>query len=415
MRDSVYSSIKLLGIVLMCLALSAPDGYAWGKKKPKKKEVAAIEQPEKKIPDFLKMPESKSDNGGLDLSVPSTNAFDASPENNAPPEEDMGEVATASSGMLLQGKTEKTHIVLEDQKLYQVAMNAIKNKDYAAGIRYLQMLTPQFDKPGYEPYIAQIMYYEAGCHKGLKRMNAALDMYNKAYDLFAKYDSSNPLKGKAWKEYEVLRAMNGKMDTTGGPLTGNVQSAQLRARIKQRNLMLELQKAQFAIDPNVTLKANASKFLLRCNDEEILPKIVLNCFAEMSCLETAEIGSNVSNAVGRWMPLKISGRTAAFSVSGQDKPCFRARVNGRSYLFDINLPGIKSGLRKILVVTNLQKICAVDVDTYDTWLLRMKRRKDGVVTGARWFKLTHKKKFEDRTKSSIFERTIHLPTEKRAW
>lgn len=323
------------------------------------------------------------------------------------------DVASASSRTILEGKTEKLEIILEDNKLYKVAMGAMAKKDYTDAIRYLKMLEPQLDKSGYEPYKAQIMFYEADCHKNLKRMNAAMDTYHKAYELFTKYDDSNPLKGRAWREYETLRAMKGKMDTS--MLQGGVKDSRLQAQIKKRNMMLELQRAQFAINPNVTLKTGSNQALLRCNDEEILPKIVKNCFAGMSCLETAEIGSNVTNAVERWMPLKVMGRTAAFAVTGRSKPAFRANVNGRSYLFDINLPGLQSGLRKVLVVTNLQKICAVDVDTYDTWLLRMKRTRDGRVIGARWFKLTHKKNFGDKTKSPINMDKIRLRKEMEAW
>lgn len=326
---------------------------------------------------------------------------------------DSVDVASASSRTLLQGKTEKLEIILEDNKLYQVAMGAMKRRDYNDAIRYLRMLEPQLDKAGYEPYKAQITLFEADCHKNLKRMNAAMDTYHKAYELFTKYDDSNPLKGRAWREYETLRAMKGKFDSN--PLQGGVTDSKLQAQIDKRNMILELQKAQFAINPNVTLKSNAANNLLRCNDAEILPKIVKKCFADMTCLETAEIGSNVSNAVNRWMPLRVMGRTAAFAVSGRSKPAFRANVNGRSYLFDINLPGLQSGLRKILVVTNLQKICAVDVDTYDSWLLRMKRTKDGRIIGARWFKLTHTKNFADKTRSPINMDKIRLRKEMEEW
>lgn len=338
----------------------------------------------------------------------------SSPVPDPDPEAGAG-LKTASSRTLLQGKTEKLDIILEDNKLYQVAMKAIARKDYADGIRYLQMMEAQLDKAGHEPYLAQCMFYEAGCHKGLKRMQAAMDTYHKAFELYEKYDASNPLKGSAWKEYETLRAMKGRMDSN--PLQGNVNSSALQAQIEQRNMLLELQKAQFAINPNVTLhaKANTAEALLRCNDAEILPKIVKECFSQMSCLETAEIGSNATNAVHRWMPLRVSGATAAFAVTDTAKPAFRATVNGRSYLFDINLPGLGPGIRKILVVTNLQKICAVDVDTYDTWLLRMKRVPDGRVVGARWFKLEHKKQFADKTRSPIDMDKIKLKPLMNEW
>lgn len=194
---------------------------------------------------------------GVDTSSSEPAMQETDPDSAAGSDPEAGSgLKTASSRTLLQGKTEKLDIILEDNKLYQVAMKAIARKDYADGIRYLQMMEAQLDKAGHEPYLAQCMFYEAGCHKGLKRMQAAMDTYHKAFELYEKYDASNPLKGAAWKEYETLRAMKGRMDSN--PLQGNVNSSALQAQIEQRNMLLELQKAQFAINPNVTLHAKAN-------------------------------------------------------------------------------------------------------------------------------------------------------------
>lgn len=441
MRDpKQYSSVKHIGITTLCaLSLSILGVFAADKKEEPLNEPVKQEKTSSGTPSFLKMPQTqKSSKIPSFLQIPKdklhpepepepdtdTSAqpaedeseFGAAGDNSllsSPDSESDSEDLSSSSSTVLQGKTEHTHVVLEDQKLYKVAMKAIKNKEYAEGIRFLQMLTPQFDK-GAEPLKAECKYYEAGCHKNLRRMKAAMDTYHEAYELFAKYDSSNPLKGKAWKEYELLRAMNGRMDTER--LQASVQSNRLHARANNRQIAFLPQKGQFAIDPNVTLKAKAnnSDVILRCNDNAILPKIVKNCFSKMSCLETAEIGSNVTNAAGRWVPLKVSGRTAAFAISGFANPAFRAKVNGRSYLFDINLPGLQSGLRKILVVTNMEKICAVDVDTYDTWLLRMKKTKSGRIIGARWYKLHHKK-INPKTTPTMINPPKRFRKPKRGW
>ncbi|MBZ0188554.1 MAG: hypothetical protein K8F91_20060 [Candidatus Obscuribacterales bacterium] len=414
MWDSVHhTSTRLLKIVTLCLlCLSLGIAGCFAADNSKQPVLENIEQPQAAAdPESSPFPNAKKVAGAVPESTLASPETGGALESSFPSPE-MND-ATKSSSRLLQGKTERSHIVLEDQQLYKVAMGAIDKKNYTSAVRYLQMLTPELDKPGYEPLLAQCMYYEAGCHKNLNRMNAAFDMYDKAYELFAKYDSSNPLKGAAWKEYELLRAMKGKMDSS--PLQGSVNSSMLQAKINQRNIALELQKAQFAINPNVTLHSKAADVILRCNDQEILPKIVKECFAGMSCLETAEIGSNVSNALDRWMPLKVSGATAAFAVSDRAMPTFRATVNGRSYLFDVSLPGLTPGLRKVLVLTNLQIICAVDVDTYDTWLLRMKRTRDGRVVAARWSKLTHQKEFKDKTQPSIFDQKFGPKTDDFDW
>lgn len=303
------------------------------------------------------------------------------------------ETTTASSRPPLEGKTEVTELLLDEEPLYKQAMAAIEKGDYNQGALLLKELIPQLGE-GYEPYRAECMFYEAGCHEKLKRMNAAIDTYHKAFELFEKYDASNPLKGKAWNQYFSLKSDKAKLDA-GLPLQGGVQQATFP--LSAQNFPLTAQKpkfAQFSIDPSALLevKDNNPAVLLDVYDPSVMPKIVKECFSEMSCLETAEIGSNVTNADQRWMPLQVQGgRAAAFSINGFANPGFRAKVNGRSYHFDIVLPQLTPGQRKILVLTNGEKICAVDVENFDTWLLRMERAKDGRILTARWYKLEHKK------------------------
>ena len=301
---------------------------------------------------------------------------------------------TASTRAPLEGKTEHTEIILEDTILYKQAMKSMAKKDYSDALRYLQLLTPKFDV-GQEPLKAQVKFYEAECHQNLKRMRAAMDTYKEAYDLFAKYDSSNPLKGKAIEQYQVLKVQQARMGS-GSPLEASVQSNTLQGAAKKQNVAFVPRKGQYDINPNALLEVHEDNkaVLLRVKESEVLPKIVKECFSDMTCLETAEIGSNVTNADRRWTPLKLAGETAALAINGVKNPAFRATVNGRSYRFDIVLPGLKPGMRKVLVVTDSEKICAVDVDTMDTWLLRMTRAKDGRLLTARWYKLDHKK---DRT------------------
>ncbi len=313
-------------------------------------------------------------------------------------------VATASSRPPLEGKTEVTELLLDEHPLYQQAMAAIDKEEYGRAVGYLQEMTAQLGE-GYEPYKAECMYYEAGCHQMLNRMNAATDMYKKAFELFEKFDAQNPLKGKAWNQYFSLKHQKGSLDQQ--KLTGSVE---------QQNVTLRPQKALIAIDPNAVLEVrdnNRDIPILDVNDKTVLPLIVKECFSDMTCLETAEIGSNVTNADKRWTPLMVHGRAAAFGMDGSANPTFRAKVNGRSYLFDVILPDLGEGVRKILLVTNQEKICAVDVNTFDTWLLRMGRAKDGRIISARWYKLTHKKITQPVTSPASNPQKFRHPNSRR--
>lgn len=317
-------------------------------------------------------------------------------------------IETAAAGSTsrppLQGSAEVMEVLLEEQPLYKEARASIEKQDYSRAINYLQKLQAEFGE-GYEPLRAECMYVEAGCHEKLSRQNAAMDTYHKAFELFEKYDSSNPLKGKAWNDYFRLKHPT--------KLQGGVaQQAPLGILMPQR--------AQIAIDPNAVLEVrdnNRDIPVLSVNDKSVLPLIVKECFSDMNCLETAEIGSNVTNANQRWMPLMVYGKAAAFGMKTSDPghPAFKARVNGRMYTFDVVLPDMAQGLRKVLLVTNMEKICAVDVDSFDTWLLRMTKAKDGRILTARWYKLTHVKPHVPVVSPAANPQQFLHPNSKRNW
>jgi hypothetical protein len=320
----------------------------------------------------------------------------------------------------LQGGTEVTEVILEEQPLYQQAMKSIDEEDYGRALGYLQQLGAQFGE-GYEPYKAECMYYEAGCHQMLQRQRAATDMYRKAYDLFAKYDDKNPLKAKAFAQFTALKGMESQKGSydkpNSNPMNGGISLNELVGEIENNHFRKNPQKSLIAINPEAQLAVrdnNKDIPLLEVNDRRLLPLIVTECFSDMNCLETAEIGSNVTNAANSWMPLMVHGRSAAFGIDGHANPAFKAVVNGRSYNFDVILPDLQAGLRKVLLLTNKEKICAVDVDSFDTWLLRLQPAKDGRITSARWYKLTHVKP-HGTFESNIAKPTIRHPASRRNW
>ncbi|MBX9669219.1 MAG: hypothetical protein K2X93_16460 [Candidatus Obscuribacterales bacterium] len=325
--------------------------------------------------------------------------------------------SSGSSTPPLQGGTEVTEIILDEVPLYKQALKSINEEDYGRAVFYLKDLNAQLAEEGYEPYLAECTYLEAGCHQLLNRMNAAVDTYRKAFELFEKFDAQNPLKNKAWHQYSELKKLKAQEGVQQVSLQAGIDQTKLLAGIQKKHVPLVSQRGRFAIDPDALLVVNDNNrgALLEVNDRTVLPKIVKECFSEMSCLETAEIGSNVTNAEDRWFPLMVQGKSAAFSMNGSGHPTFRANVNGRSYLFDVILPDLASGIRKVLLVTNKEKICAVDVDSFDTWLLRMQRANDGRVTTARWYKLEHKKNHAPFVSPVAKPNDIKNPASIRRW
>lgn len=192
----------------------------------------------------------------------------------------------------------------------------------------------------------------------------------------------------------VLKKLQGRFDKAPAPEDG-IDLADLVGQIENRHFLRPPTKSATTIDPQAQLAVrdnNRHVPLLEVNDRGLIPLIVSQCFSEMNCLETFEIGSNSLTAATDWMPLQVSGRTAAFGLDGQAHPAFKASVNGRPYTFDVILPDLTPGrLRKVLLITNREKICAVDVESFETWLLRLQAAPDGTITSARWYKLTHVK------------------------
>ena len=312
----------------------------------------------------------------------------------------------------LQGRTEVTEMILQEQPLYKQAMQNIAMQNFGAALVALQKLTPQLGD-GYEAYRAECDYFQGVCLENLRKQAAAADMYKKAFELFAKFDETHPLKAKAEAKVNSLKAtppltgqvakrapsvpnmqgQRGSMDRNA-PLDGGISLADLVGTIENSHFLRNPVKSQIAIEPQAQLAVRDNSRdipLLEVNDRRLIPLIVTKCFQEMNCLETFEIGSNTLTAATDWMPISVNGQAAAFGLNGQANPAFKATVNGRQYTFDVVLPEFGSGLRKILLITNREKICAVDVESFDTWLLRLEPAKDGTITSARWYKLTHVK------------------------
>jgi hypothetical protein len=273
---------------------------------------------------------------------------------------------------VLQGGTEATEYIMEGSPSYRNGMMAVEKKDYAAAEALFKSSAAKLG-PGQERARAECLYNQAGCLELLGRADDASSVYKAAIKLFEQYDPGNPMKGAAIKSVRELPP-----EKTG---------------IEKDRMMVappEL-RMQTAIKSNaeLTTMGGAGIPVVDVVDERTIPQTVLKSFVEMSCLETAELGANASNVAQRWQPLMVHNEPAAFTID-QKFPTISVTVNKRRYDVTVDLPGLQ-GLHKILLVTNKEKICAIDMDSNESWLLRMKPQKDGTVSGIVWSKLTHVK------------------------
>ena len=161
-----------------------------------------------------------------------------------------------------------------------------------------------------------------------------------------------------------------------------------------------------AVDRDITLKGRATDLddfsnSLRSQKgtstnsiaEAHIKKTVLQAFVKMTCLETAELGSNYYTAADRYLPLRADGKNIAVAAAtGFNAPIINIKLNGRSYNVGIDLPELSSSRRTVYLVTDGKNVLAIDPITYDVWKLYSKLDKHTAEFD--WRKLTHQKDFQ---------------------
>ncbi len=274
---------------------------------------------------------------------------------------------------MLQGKTEVIEFRLSEFDQYKQGMAALDKRNYAGAEALFRAAAAKLDD-GYEKYRAECNFFEAKCLMMQGKMDQSMALLKSAIALFDKHDPSNPYKLAAQKQIGDLLSGKARMDIAMLHAQTNLH----QARVIDENIIFYSRVATDDSDP----------VLLRC-EKEAISSTIHDCFAEMTCLETAELGSNVGNATGRWQPLLVKGEPAAFEF-GAKAPVINVKVNGQSKEVPVNLPMV-NGLRRVLLATDKEKICAIDVDNNDTWLLQMENLPDGTIGRVRWALLRHVK------------------------
>lgn len=325
-------------------------------------------------------PDPTATTSAANTSATSTSAAptSATPSSDVPTSATPTSVAptstTSGKRYVLQGKTEVIDFKLSEFDAYKQGMAALDRRSYAdAAIQFRAGAAKLGD--GYEKYRAECNFFEAKCLMMTGKVDQAVSLLKAAIALFDQHDPRNPYKLAAEKQVGDLISGRARMD-----------NSMLQGRTN-------MQRARVSVDQNITLYSrlavdDSDPVLLRA-DKEATKTTIHDCFAEMTCLETAEIGSNVYSAMGKWQPLLVKGEPAAIEF-GAKPPVINVKVNGQLKEVTVNLPMV-NGLRRILLATDNEKVAAIDVDNNDTWLLLMDTAPDGTVGRFRWALLRHQK------------------------
>jgi len=297
---------------------------------------------------------------------------------------------TASGPNILMGNTAMVEYELDDIDSYREAMTQLQKRNFS-GAEHLFKKTAALLGEGHEKYRAECLYFQAGCLVMMGKIEEATSLYKAAVNLFEQYDYGSPYKPIAITQLNDLHSAKSAADKD--KLYSSIATQHARISIDQH----------IGLAGGVTGGNTIHPFLVRVERTSI-PETVYNCFAQMSCLETAEIGSNMTNAASRFQPLLVEGNPAAFAI-GASYPVINVKVNGHPYKINVKLPSLR-GSREILLVSDKEKICALDLNSYETWLLRMDRGGDGLLNSVQWVKLLHRK---PNVKPSISAPTWNRP------
>jgi hypothetical protein len=274
---------------------------------------------------------------------------------------------------------------------YKQAIAALDGKNFKVAANLFKSAAGGFDQAGYEKYQAQALFAEAQSRRMSGQSKEASKCYQAAIDMFNEYDPLSPyLKPALDYLKKVSPNLKGKVDT---------QKARLDAILIPTRIM--------TVDRNVVLKGSLTDFgdqkLLAQKATADVPKgyvdeTIHKAFIRMTCLETAELGSNYITAENRWYPLIASGKTVILSASNDFlAPSISVKINHRPYNVAVDLPGIGVNKRTVFLLTDGNHLIAIDPSTEDMWSLMSDFSKKQPKFA--WKKLIHFKKKPPQTAS----------------
>jgi hypothetical protein len=297
---------------------------------------------------------------------------------------------------ILHGKAEVTEQVdnniqaWQASQIYRQGVIALSGKEYNLAAQFFKLAGDGFAAAGgNEKFMAESRYAEGQSRRLLGQKQLAQPLYQEAIALFKQYDPLSP----------YLKAAVDNLKSITPPLQARAAKSDIRL-----NALAEISGIQ-AVDRNIALKGRLTDSdnsdPLRAEKatnsvtEGHIKKTVLQAFVKMTCLETAELGSNYYTAADRFLPLKADGKNVAVAASsGFNAPIISIKLNGQSYNVGVDLPELSASRRTVYLVTDGKSVLAIDPATYDVWKLYSKLDKHTAEFD--WRKLTHQKDFQRR-------------------
>ena len=283
-------------------------------------------------------------------------------------------VASTTSGTgggvkMLQGKAESISFkdrnfrAWQSSQFYQQGALALDRKNFKLAADLFKRAGNGFDMEGSEKFQAESLFAEAQSRRLLGQTDKASKLYQAAIDLFNEYDPLSP----------YLKAALDNLKKVSPSLAAQVSRDE--ARLKALTIPTSIMR----VDRNVVLKGGLSDFgsqkLLAQKatsdvQSDYVNKTVHKAFVKMTCLETAELGSNSITAENRWYPLIANGRTVAIGASSDFlAPSISIKINERFYNVAVELPEIGSTKRTVFLLTDGNHIVAIEPSSEDMWSL----------------------------------------------
>jgi hypothetical protein len=298
---------------------------------------------------------------------------------------------------VLQGKAEVSEHMetgsnlqaWQASQVYKEGVKALSTRDYNFAAQFFKIAGDGFAAAGHnEKFLAEARYAEGQARRLLGQKQAAAPLYQEAIALFKQYDPLSP----------YLKAAMDNLRLIAPPLQARAAKSDIRLKA-----LAEISGIQ-AVDRNVVLKGSATDtddlIALKAQKassvtEAHIKKTVLQAFVKMTCLETAELGSNYYTAADRYVPLKADGKNIAVPASsGFNAPVINIKLNGHSYNVGVDLPELSASRRTVYLVTDGKNVLAIDPATYDVW--KLYSRTDKHTAEFDWRKLTHQKDVQKR-------------------
>ena len=278
--------------------------------------------------------------------------------------------AAADDSHVLHGKAEVTEITKDKNlkdwqaaQFYAQGTKALDAKKIKLAADLFKRAGDDFDAADDLKFEAQARYAEAQARRLLGEANKATKLYQRSIELFKEYDPLSP----------YLKPSLDYLKSVAPQLTGQV------AMEKARLTLLTAPTRIVTVDRNVTLKAGLSeygsnKLMAQKAVSDVSSNYVQNtihkAFLRMTCLETAELGSNDITAENRWYPLITDGRTVTMSTTSDFMaPAIKVKINARYYNVTVDLPELGSNRRTVFLLTDGSHIVAIDPATEDMWSL----------------------------------------------